>query len=47
MNNEMYEIIKNSDKYNLNRVFLNSREFINFVEEARTKKDELCISELV
>ena len=43
----MYEIIKNSDKYNLNRVFLNSREFINFVEEARTKKDELCISELV
>ena len=43
----MYEIIKNSDKYNLNRVFLNSREFINFVEEARIKKDELCISELV
>ena len=43
----MYEVIKNSDQYGLNRVFLNSREFINVIEELRAKKDELIISELV
>ena len=43
----MYEIIKNSDQYGLNRVFLNSREFVNAIEELRAKKDELIISELV
>ena len=25
----MYEIIKNAEQYGLNRVYLNSREFIN------------------
>ena len=43
----MYEIIKNSDQYGLNRVFLNSREFVNAMEELHAKKDELIISELV
>lgn len=43
----MYEIIENSDQYGLNRVFLNSREFINCIEELRTKKDEMQISELI
>ena len=43
----MYEVIKNSDQYGLNRVFLNSREFVNAIEELRSKKDELSISELV
>ena len=43
----MYEIIKNSDVYGLNRVFLSSRDFINVIEEARQKKDNLSISELV
>ena len=43
----MYEIIKNADQYGLNRVFLNSREFVNVIEELRAKKDELIISELV
>ena len=43
----MYEVIKNSDQYALNRVFLNSREFVNAIEELRAKKDELIISELV
>ena len=28
----MYEIIKNADTYGLNRVFLNSREFVNVIE---------------
>jgi len=43
----MYEVIKNADQYGLNRVFLNSREFVNVIEELRAKKDELLISELV
>ena len=43
----MYEIIKNADQYGLNRVFLNSREFVNAIEELREKKDSLIISELV
>ena len=43
----MYEIIKNADQYGLNRVFLNSREFINVMEELRAKKDSVTISELV
>ncbi len=43
----MYEIIKNADQYGLNRVYLNSREFINVIEELRAKKDSISISELV
>jgi len=31
-NVSMYEIIKNADVYGLNRVFLNSREFIDCIE---------------
>ena len=43
----MYEIIKNADKYDLNRVFSNSREFINIIEEMKSKKDEVQISEIL
>ena len=43
----MYEVIKHSDEYGLNRVFLNSREFINCMEELMAKKDSMKISELV
>ena len=43
----MYEIIKNAEQYGLNRVYLNSREFINCIEELKAKKDELTISELI
>ena len=43
----MYEIIKRADEFGLNRVFLNSREFINIIEELSAKKDELPISELI
>ena len=43
----MYEIIKNAEKYELNRVFANTREFINLIEELRSKKDELAVSELL
>ena len=43
----MYDIIKDADKYGLNRVFANTREFINVIEELRTKKDSMSISELI
>ena len=43
----MYEVIKHADQYGLNRVFVNSREFIELIEEMRSKKDELEISELI
>mgnify|MGYP002618795229 CR=1 FL=1 len=43
----MYEVIKNADQYGLNRVFLNSREFVNVIEELRNKKDDIKISELI
>lgn len=43
----MYEVIKNADSYGLNRVFANTREFINTIEELKGKKDEIKISELI
>jgi len=43
----MYEVIKNAEQYGLNRVFANSREFIELIEEMRSKKEELEISELI
>jgi len=43
----MYEVIKNAEQYGLNRVYLNSREFINTIEEIIAKRDELPISELI
>ena len=43
----MYEVIKHADQYGLNRVYLNSREFVNVIEELKDKKDEIVISELI
>ena len=43
----MYEIIKNAEQYGLNRVFVNSREFIQVIEELKEEKEKLKISELV
>ena len=43
----MYEIIEHAEQYGLNRVFLNSREFVNCIEELRAKKDDMKISELI
>ena len=43
----MYEIIKNADNYGLNRVYGNTREFINAIEDLRAKKDSMKISELI
>ena len=43
----MYDVIKRADEYGLNRVFLNSREFVNVIEELKAKKDELSVSEMI
>ncbi len=43
----MYNIIKEAEQYGLNRVYLNSREFINIIEDIKNKKDDLNISELI
>ena len=43
----MFEIIKNSAEYGLNRVYLNSREFVELIEEFKVKKDEMEVSELI
>lgn len=43
----MYEIIKHAEQYGLNRVFANSREFIEVIEDLRSRQDKMLISELV
>ena len=46
-NVSMYEIIKNAADYGLNRVFVNTREFVEQIEYLISKKEELKISELI
>lgn len=43
----MYEIIQHAENYGLNRVYANSRDFINVIEELRSLKDQVSISELM
>ena len=43
----MYEIIKRADEFGLNRVYLNSREFINTIEDLKEQNEKLTISELI
>ena len=43
----MFEIIKNADKYGLGRVYGNTREFVDTIEDLCSKKDGMKISELV
>ncbi len=43
----MYEIIKNAEQYGLNRVYANSREFIQVIEELRELEGKVEISELI
>ena len=46
-NISMYEVIKNAEQYGLNKVFLNSREFIATIEELSQKKGGMLISEIL
>ena len=43
----MYEVIKKADEFGLNKVFVNSREFIQVIDELSAQKDTIKISELV
>ena len=43
----MYDVIKKSDEFGLNKVFVNSRDFIQAIEELKAKKDEILVSELI
>lgn len=43
----MYEIIKNASEYGLNRVYANSREFVEQIESLIAKRDKISISELI
>ena len=46
-NISMYDVIKNAEQYDLNRVFLNTREFIEVIDELTEKADNIVISELI
>ena len=43
----MYEVIKKAEVFGLNKVYLNSREFINVIEEMHAKKDQMLITDLI
>ena len=43
----MYEVIKNAAQYGLNRVYTNTREFIEQIENLKAKKDDVKISDLI
>ena len=43
----MYEVIKRADEFGLNKVFANSREFVELIDELSNKKEEIEVSELV
>ena len=43
----MYQVINRADEFGLNKVFANSREFVNTIEELSNKKEEIEISELI
>ena len=43
----MFEVIKKADEYGLNKVFVNSRDFVQTIEELKSKKDEMLISEIL
>ena len=43
----MFEITKNAEQYGLNRLKANSQDFINLIEEMRSKINDLSISEII
>lgn len=43
----MYEVIKRADEFGLNRVFTNTRGFVNAIEELRQERENKVISELI
>ena len=43
----MYEVIKRAETFGLNKVYLNSREFIDVIEEMHSKKDNMLITDII
>ena len=43
----MFEVIKNAEQFGLNRLKANSTEFVQLIEEMRSKIEEFSISELI
>ena len=43
----MYEVIKKAEVFGLNKVYLNSREFVNVIETMHAKKDQMLVSEII
>lgn len=43
----MYEVIKHAEQYGLNRVFANSRDFIEQIESLRKEQENISLSDLV
>ena len=43
----MFDVIENADKYGLNRVYANSREFISIIKELQNKIEKLKVSDLI
>lgn len=43
----MYEIIKNAQDYELMRIYSNSREFVDVIEDLTSRKNELSVTDLV
>lgn len=43
----MFEIIKNAEQYGLNRLKANSLEFVQLIEEMKSKIEDLSISEII
>ena len=43
----MYSVIKEAENYGLNRVYLKTREFIDVIEDLRSKANDIKISDLI
>ena len=43
----MYEVIKRAEEFGLNKVYLNSREFVSTIEELVQAKETMTISEMI
>lgn len=43
----MYEVIKRANEFGLNKVFVNSREFVELIDDLSSKKEDLIISDLI
>lgn len=43
----MYEVIKKANEFELNRVYVNSRDFVELIDTLAKEKDDLSISELI